>query len=45
MKMLLANGLITFPIKDKPVFSNGPKILPKNFTDGPILWNWDLIIL
>ena len=28
--MLLANGLITFPIEDNPVFSNGPKSLHKN---------------
>ena len=26
---LLANGLSTFPIKGNPVFSNGPKSLPK----------------
>ena len=25
IKMLLANGLSTFPIKGKPVFSNGSK--------------------
>ena len=36
IKQLLANGLSTFPIKGKPVFSNGPKILPKNVPDCPI---------
>ena len=39
IKMLLANGLSTFPIKDNPVFSNGPKSLPKNPPDCPILCN------
>ena len=38
--MLLANILITFPIKYNPVFSNGPKNLPKNPPDCPILWNY-----
>ena len=33
---LLANGLSKFPIKVKPVFSNGPKSLPKNPPDCPI---------
>ena len=32
IKALLANGLSTFTIKGNPVFSNGPKILPKKFT-------------
>ena len=36
IKQLLANGLSTFPIKGKPVFSNGPKILPKNVSGCPI---------
>ena len=27
---LLADGLITFFIKDNPVFSNGPSNIPKN---------------
>ena len=31
IKTLLANGLHTFPIKGNPVFSNGPKSLPKNY--------------
>ena len=35
--MLLANGLSTFPIKDNPVFRNGPKSLPKSTPDCPIL--------
>ena len=30
IKKLLANCLITFPIKGNPVFSNGPKSLLKN---------------
>ena len=29
IKTLLANGLITFPIKSNSVFSNGPYSLPK----------------
>ena len=36
IKIFLANGLSTFFIKDKPVFSNGPKSLPKNL----ILCTW-----
>ena len=31
IKTLLANGLITLLIKGNPVFSNGPKSLPRNF--------------
>ena len=31
IKTILANGLIKFFIKGNPVFSNGPKILPKLF--------------
>ena len=31
VKMLFANGLSTFPIKDNLIFSNGPKSLPKIF--------------
>ena len=30
IKMLLPNGLSTFPIKGNPVFSNGPKSLSRN---------------
>ena len=33
------NGLTTFFIKDNLVFSNGPKSLPKNPLDCPILCN------
>ena len=28
IKILLANGLSSFPIKGNPVFSNGPKSIP-----------------
>ena len=38
-KSLLANVLSTFLIKGKPVFSNGPKSLPNNHPDSPILCN------
>ena len=37
IKTLLANGLVTFPIKGNPGFSNGPKSLPKNSPDCTIL--------
>ena len=37
IKTLLANGSSTFVIKDKPVFSNGSKHLPKNHPDCYIL--------
>ena len=39
IKTLLANGLNTFSIKGNPVFSNGPKSLPKNPSDYPMLCN------
>ena len=39
IKRRLANGLSTFFIKGKPVFSNGPKTLRENPTDCPILYN------
>ena len=39
IETLLANGLSTFPIKGNSVFSNGPKSLPKNPPDCPILCN------
>ena len=39
IKTLLAIGLGTFPIKGNPVFSNGPKSLPKNHPDCFILCN------
>ena len=37
---LLVNGLSSFLIKGDPVFNNGPKSLPKNSPDCPILCNW-----
>ena len=40
IKTLLAYCLSTFPIKDNPIFSNGPKRLPKNPSDFIILCNW-----
>ena len=39
IKTLLANGLITFFINCNPVFSNGPRILPRNPPDCIILGN------
>ena len=39
IKTLLANGLSTFPIKGNPFSSNGPKSLPKNPSNYPILCN------
>ena len=39
-KMLLVNGFSTHHIKGNPVFSNGPKSLPKNLPDCPMLCNW-----
>ena len=40
IKTLLGNGLITFFMKGKRVFSNGPKSLSTNPPDCPILYNW-----
>ena len=40
IKILLATGLSTFPIKRKAVFS---KSLPKNPNDCPVFCNWSLI--
>ena len=40
VKTLLTNGFSTFLIKDKIFFSNGPKSLPKNPADCPILCDW-----
>ena len=40
IKMFLANGLSTFPIKGNPVFSSGHKSLHKNPPDCPILCKW-----
>ena len=39
IKTLLANGLITFFINGNPVFSNGPRSLPRNPPDYMILDN------
>ena len=40
IKILLCNVWSTFPIKGNPIFINGPKSLPKNSPDCPILCNW-----
>ena len=40
IKTFLDNGLRTFPIKGHPVFNNGPKNLPRNPPNYPILCNW-----
>ena len=40
IEKLLAKSLSKFPIKDNPVSRNGPKSLPKNPPNCPILWNW-----
>ena len=45
VKMLLANGLSTFPIEGNPVFSNSPKSRRKNPPDCHILCNGVLIVL
>ena len=39
VKKILANRFSTFPIKGTPVFSDGPKSLPKRPADCPILCN------
>ena len=39
IKTLLGNGLSTFPIKDDPVLSDGPKRLPENPPDCSVLCN------
>ena len=39
IKTLLCNGLSMFPTKVNLVFSNGPKSLPENAPDCPILCN------
>ena len=46
IKILLTNGLIIFLINGNPVFSNGPRILPRNRTDCVILdiWVFDNLI-
>ena len=38
--MLLANGISIFLDNGKPVFSNGPRILPRNLLDGTTLESW-----
>ena len=40
IKKLLASGLSTFFVKGKSVFSNGPRSLPRNLCDCPILCQW-----
>ena len=40
IKTLLANGLITFFISGNPVFSNGPRSIPRNHPDCIILNIW-----
>ena len=40
IKTLLANVLGTFPNKGNSLFNNGPKNLPENHSDRPILCNW-----
>ena len=41
IKTLLAKSVSTlFPIKCNPAFTNGPKILPKNSPEYPVLRNW-----
>ena len=40
IKTYLVSGLSVFLIKGKPIFSNGPKGLPKNPPDYSILCNW-----
>ena len=39
IKTLFANDLSTFPIRRNPFFSNGPRNLPKNPPDCPVLCN------
>ena len=39
IKTLLANGVITFFINGNPVFSNGPRSLPRNPLDCTIIDN------
>ena len=40
IETLLANRFNIFFIKGKPVFSNGPRSLPKNTPDYLVLFNW-----
>ena len=39
-KILFADGLSIFFIKGKPVFSDGPRSLPKNPPNCAVLDNW-----
>ena len=47
LKTLLVDGWSTFFIKGRPVFSNGPQILPKSPPDCFVWLNWvfDISIL
>ena len=40
IKTLLTYGLSTFPIEEKPHFSNSPRSLLRNHADCAILGNW-----
>ena len=40
IKTLLVDGLSVFSDKGNPIFSNGPKSVPKNPPDCPILCSW-----
>ena len=40
LRRLLVDCLTTFPIKDNPLFNNGPKSLSKSLPDCTILCNW-----
>ena len=40
IKTFLANGLIIFFFNGNPIFSNGPRSLPRNPSDFTILDNW-----
>ena len=40
IKTILANGLSILLIKGEPIFSSGPKSLPENLPDSPILDNY-----
>ena len=47
IKMLLANGLIIFFTSGNPIFSDGPRSLPRKPPDCIILniWVFDILIL
>ena len=43
-KTFLTNGLSAFPIKGKPVFSNGPRSLPVNPPNSPFdSWGFEIL--